>query len=211
MRPALAAVLAALAAATPAHAQLTGRLSLGAGGSATALQRRSAGTDAVFRGITAFGGGRIGTPRFALEGTYRQGSLTPDSGGGSGLDIVEARLLATARPLPWLQVAAGPHARAWIIPGSTTRWIFIEGRLRAEGFMLTEMLRTHVEVWTALSARSNDGSSGSARGGEAGLTVRFPRSPVWARIAYAIDRAAVSGGGRVETLEDIAISVGIGR
>jgi hypothetical protein len=210
VRRALLALLALAGAAAPARAQLGGRLSLGAGGSATRLQRRT-GVGETFSGITAFGAGRIGGPRFALEGAYRQGSLTPDSGAAGGLDVVEARLLATARPLPWLQVAAGPHARAWIVPGSTARWIFIEGRLRAEGFVLTEMLRTHVEVWTALSAKSNDGSSGSARGGEAGLTVRFPRSPVWARLAYAIDRAAVSGGSRVETLEDIAISVGIGR
>jgi hypothetical protein len=204
-------LVAALAMPPALHAQLANVVSLGAGGSAARLQVDASGTTTLLSGITAFGSGRLGGRRFGLEGAYRQGSLTPDAGTGAAQDIVELRVLATARPLAWLQAGVGPHLRAYVVPGSTSRWVFIEGRVRAEGFVLSEVLRTHVELWAALSAKSNSGGSGSARGGEAGLTVRMPRSPVWARISYAIDRAAQSASGRVETLEDISLSIGFGR
>jgi len=82
--------------------------------------------------------------------------------------------------------------------------------VRAEGSVIGEMVRTHVELWIGLASHTNvTGASASARGGEVGLTLALPRSPVWGRLTYAIDRAAI--GTRVETLEDVALSVGFGR
>jgi hypothetical protein len=198
--------------AAPVRAQLANRLSLGGGGASARLRAATPGAAGTLSGITAFGTGRISLRRFALQGEYRQGSLTPDSGTGTGQDLVEARLLAAMRPLPWLQIAAGPHLRAYVVPGSTERWVFLEGRVRAEGAVIGEMVVTHLEMWTAFSSKVNvPGGASAARGGEVGLTVRFPRSPIWARLTYAIDRAALTGNARVETLEDVAISVGFGR
>lgn len=206
----LASMLCALAFASPVHAQLANHIVLGGGGSSTRLQTIASGVPATLSGITAFGAGRIGSGLLGLEVTYRQGSLTPDTGAGQKQDVVDGRVLAIVKPLSWLQVAAGPHLRAYIVPGLTERWVLIEARVRAEG-SVAPTVRTHIEIWTALSAKVNTGSGGAARGGEAGITIRLPRSPVWGRLTYAIDRAAVSGGGRIETLEDIALSVGFGR
>jgi hypothetical protein len=152
----------------------------------------------------------VGKGRFWLAGAYRQGTLKPDVGGGASQDLVDGLLLAQFRALPWLTVGAGPHARALVVPGSTEQWTFVEGRVRAEGEVIQGRVRAHVQLWTALSAHSNaPGTSAAGRGGEAGLTLSLPRSPVWVRLVYAIDRA--SAGPRAETLEDVALSVGYGR
>jgi len=209
----LAAALGiALALAAPAQAQLANRVGLGAGGATTRLSESAPTGTTILSGATASFSARIGVGRFAIEGQYRQGSLRADSGSAANEDLVEARVLAVVRPLSWFAIAVGPHARAYVVPGSTEHWTFIEGRARIEGAVIGDLVRTHVEGWTAFSASTNvPGSSGSAHGAEAGLTVRLRTSPVWFRLVYAIDRAQQNGSARTETLEDVALLVGFGR
>jgi len=84
-------------------------------------------------------------------------------------------------------------------------------RARAEGVILVPVIHTHAELWRAVSTQINIGTgSGSATGGEAGLTLHLPQSPFWGRIVYAIDRAELSDGSRAETFERISFSVGYG-
>ena len=207
-----AALLLAAAALLPAgaRAQLAERLSLGGGLGTTRLTTAVSGKSGTLSGVSLFGAGHIGSGRFFLSGFYRQGTLKPDSGGAASQDLVDGLLLAQARVLPWLTIGAGPHARALVVTGSTEQWTFVEGHVRAEADVIPSLVSAHVELWDALTAHSNvPGSSASGRGGEAGLTLRLPRSPVWARLVYSVDRAAAAP--RTETLEDVAISVGYGK
>ena len=205
------ALLAAGAALLPvlAQAQLAGRISLGGGLGTTRLTTAVSGNTGTLSGVTLFGAGRVGSGRFFLSGAYRQGTLKADTGNAASQDLVDGLLLAQARVLPWLTVGAGPHARALVVTGSTEQWTFVEGHIRAEGEVIPSLVSAHVELWDAITAHTNvPGASASGRGGEAGLTLRFPHSPVWARLVYAVDRAAATP--RTETLEDVAISVGYG-
>jgi hypothetical protein len=204
-------VVALFLAAAPLQAQLTRNADFGLGVSSTRLTAVSDAGTARFSGIVLGGGGGIGRGLVSVEGGYRQGSLTPDSGAVVAQDLVEARLLVALRPLPWLSVLAGPHARAFVAPGGTERWMFFEAGLRVEGPVVIPSVSTHVELWAALGGSVNVGSgSPSARGGEAGVTLHLPRSPVWGRLTYAMDRATQSGGTNIRTVEDLRLSIGVG-
>ncbi|HEY2804919.1 MAG TPA: hypothetical protein VGI92_03585 [Gemmatimonadales bacterium] len=191
-------------------AQLADKLTLGGGLATTKLTTTAGGNTATMSGVTLFGDGQIGKGRFWLAGAYRQGSVKPDVGAGASQDLVEGLLLAQVRALSWLTVGVGPHARALAVPGSTEQWVFIEGRVRGEQEIITGRLSAHVQIHTAFTAHTNiPGGGASGHGGEAGLTLRWARSPIWARLVYVVDRA--SSTGNRETVEDVALSVGFGR
>lgn len=205
-------LLALILVATPLQAQISRQLRFALSGNSTRLTSVTASGTAILSGVTIGGSGRIGSGRVSVEGAYRQGSLAADSGTALAQDLVEARLMLAVRPVSWLTVLAGPHARAFITPGITERWMFIETRVRAEGEVVSPTVSSHVELWLALGGSVNSGGgSPSARGGEAGVTLRLPRSPVWGRLAYAIDRATQPGTANVRTVEDVRLSIGIGR
>ena len=217
MRPAIAngqsaIVVALVFLAAPLQAQLTGKLSFSLGGSSTRLTSVSGAGTAVLSGITIGGTGHFGVGRLSVEGDYRQGSLTPDSGGTATQDLVEGRLMLAVRPLAWLSVLAGPHAQAFIAPGGTERWLLFEARARAEGTVVSPAVSSHVELWAAFGGSVNAGTGApSARGGEAGLTLHLPRSALWTRLAYGMHRATQSGTANARTVEDLRVSIGIGR
>ncbi len=210
MRRAAILVTTLAALATPARAQVWDRLTLGGGLGTTRLTTSVSGTTGTQSGVSLFGAGHIGSGRFFLSGFYRQGTLKADTGSSPSEDLVDGLLLAQARVLPWLTIGAGPHARAIVVSGSTEQWTFVEGHVRAESDVIPSLVSAHLELWDALTAHSNGAGSGtSGRGGEAGLTLRLPRSLIFGRLLYSVDRAAA--GARTETLEDVTISVGYGR
>jgi len=205
------ALIALALVAAPAQGQLSRNAAAGLGVSSTRLTAVTSLGTARFSGLTLGGTARIGRGLVALEGAYRQGNLTADSGAAVDQDFAEGRLMLVVRPISWLTVLGGPHAVAFIGPGGTERWMFYEVRGRAESIVVNPAVSTHVELWAGLGGSVNVGTgSPSARGGEAGLTVRFPRSPLWGRLVYGMSRASQSGAANVRTVEDLRVSIGVG-
>jgi hypothetical protein len=156
-----------------------------------------------------FGGhGTLSLGRLLLDVAYLQGKVNPDRGNASSRDFVEGRALLGFRPLPWLALKAGPHARTYgFTSGSgTQRWLFWELRARAEGMFIGSTVRGYAELWRAVSADVPE-SFDYAQGGEAGMIVRLARLPLEARIAYRIEHAALGGGSRLETVEGVVAGV----
>ena len=212
MRRALLAALCAAALAAPAQAQLARRVTgeLGAG-SVRNVITDGAGNSGTLTGAAAFGNASLHLGVVTLGGTYLQGRITPDTGSGTARDVVEAGATLAVHPIAWLAVGAGVLARGYIMPAGTERWVLGVLRVRAEGAILTPVLRTHAEVWRAVSTDINIGpGGGNATGGEAGVTLRLPQTNFWGRLGYAIDRAELSDGSRTETFERITFSVGYG-
>jgi len=212
VRRALPAVLLAAGLAAPARAQLARTVSADLGaGSVRTVVTDSAGGSGRLSGAAALGSVSVRWGRVAIGGYYLQGQVSPDTGSGDPRDVVEAGGGLTVQPLAWLAVGGGVQARAYIMPAGTQRWVLGVVRARAEGMLLVPVLRTHAELWRALSTDVNVGpGGGSAMGGEAGLTVRLAQAPFWGRLVYSIDRAEVSGGSRAETFERLSFSVGYG-
>lgn len=212
MRRALAAAALLAVMAAPARAQLARRLAADIGaGSIRSVVTLGSGASGTMSGAAAFGNAAVHVGPILVAGTYLQGQVTPDTGAGTSRDVVEAGLTVAGRPVPWLTVGGGVLARAFILPSGTERWVLVPLRVRAEGAIVAPIVRTHAEVWRALSASVNIGSeSGSAMGGEAGLTLRLPQSSFWGRLVYAVDRLELGDGSRAETFERLAISVGYG-
>jgi hypothetical protein len=67
-------------------------------------------------------------------------------------------------------------------------------------------------LWHALGLDVNvSPGSGSANGGEAGVTLDLRARPVWFGLAYGIDQAQVTGGNRRETVKTLTLTVGLNR
>ena len=169
-----------------------------------------AGTE-QFTGATFRGAGAVTLGRFQLTVSYLQGSLHPD-GGGPSRDLVEGTVLVGARALTWLTFEAGPHARAYTLPGSggTQRWIFWEVRARAASAFVGSAVQGYAELWRAVAADANVPEPfDHAQGGEAGMIVRLARAPFEGRVGYRIDHAVLGGGTRLETVDGVVIGVGV--
>ena len=212
MRTGLIAMFLGGALAAPASAQLarTVTADLGAA-SVRSLVSGTAGPAEALTGMAVGGGASLRLGPMVLGGTYLQGRLLPDTGAAAARDLIEAGLTLAVRPVSWLSVGGGALVRGYVQSSGTERWVLGVLRARAEGAILTPVIRTHVELWHAVSADVNVGAeTGGAQGGEAGLTLRLPQAPIWGRLTYAIDRASLGDGSRAETLERIAIAVGFG-
>jgi hypothetical protein len=160
----------------------------------------------------AFGGeGRVLWRRLTVAVGYGQGSLDPDTAGPAARDYVEGYALLGGRVLSWLELRAGPHARAYVTPAGTQRWLFWELRARFDAPVVTDWIRGHAELWGVVSGSVNVAESfGSARGGTAGVTARLGGTPLWARLQYGIDEARLANGTRRETVEALTLALGVG-
>ncbi len=210
MRAALLALLV-IGTAPPVAAQLPSALGAGLGGASIRLRAGDSTAARSFAGMAVGGRLRIGSRAAALEASYLQGTLDPDTGTAPPRELVDGSLLVALSPLRWLTLKGGPHLRAWVFGGGTQRWVWWEAHARADGSLVDERLRAHVEMWTALSGEVNvPAGAGAAMGGEAGLTVRLARVPVWARLTYAIDRARFAGSDASEMMETLRVSLMLG-
>jgi hypothetical protein len=163
-------------------------------------------TGPVFGGQAALEFGRVG-----LDARYVQGSLTP-AGGGAGFDLIEGRVRLAVRPLDWLALSTGPHARSYGLVSGTQRWVFWEVGARAASAFIGQAARGYVEVWRAVSTSVNVPEPfDHAQGGEAGMLVHLAGNPFELRLAYRIDHAVLGGGTRRETVEGVVVAVGLAR
>lgn len=161
-----------------------------------------------FSGVALGFEGTLPVWRFELDVRYSNGNLSSNIP-ELDLDIVEAEVLVGLRPLPWVVLKAGPHARAFKTVRSTERWLFWEIRARVEAGLLTPRLESYLELWGALVGNVNFGQSfGSGRGVEAGLIYQHQSLPLMGRIGYRIDRGSVSGGSIFDSIQQVLIGVG---
>ena len=159
----------------------------------------------------AFGAeGTVSLGRVQLGLSYLQGRLDPDTGSAPARDLVEGSVLLGVRPVEWLTLSAGPHARAYATNGQTQRWVYWELRLRAAKPFIGTAVRGYAELWRAVAADANVPEPfDHAQGGEAGMIVRLARAPFECRVAYRIDHAVLGGGSRLETADGVVIGVGL--
>jgi len=207
-RTASLVLLGLTAVGRPAWAQ-SAALHLGAG-QVRAEQVFSVG-DTVARSGTAWGvDGAFGFGPATLAVRYLEGSLASDDA-STETDLVEGEVILWIAPVRWAALGAGPHARAYVQAGGTERWTMWEVRARGNA-QLTGTLTAYGELWTVLgSGLPVTGSLDRGLGLEGGLRIVFGRLPFSAQLRYRVNQLAVADGGRLETLEQLGIAVGIGR
>ena len=163
-----------------------------------------------FAGSAFLGEGTLALRRLQLSVSYLQGTLDPDGAIGPSRDLVEGTVLLGVRPLDWLTLETGPHARAYTLTGGTQRWLFWELRARAATAFVGSAVRGYAELWRVLAADVNVPESfDHAQGGEAGMILRLSRAPLEGRLGYRIDHAVLGGGTRKETVDGVLIGVGL--
>lgn len=212
-RRALVAAVVALGLSWQALDAQTGSwFTLGAGATGIRLQSRLAtGASSELTGVAFGGEGGLALGPVALEVGYWQGRLDPDAAGTPSQDVIDGRALLSLRAVGWLAVKGGAEARSYVTTAGTERWVFWQLRVRAERVIVEPSVLGYVEVWRALSTEVNAPQPVErGQGGEVGLTVRRVLGPLWVRLAYGIDDARLSGSARRETVEAVALSVGLG-
>ena len=145
-----------------------------------------------------------------LEVQYLQGTLHPDSGPAGNRDLTEGRVFLGLAPVRWFAMSVGPHVRSYGTAAGTERWVRWEARARAQAPIALPGLTGYIEGWRVISVSANvPGAFDRGQGGEAGIAARLPRGPGWwARLAYGVDRVALTG--RRETLETVVLAIGVG-
>ena len=198
------------AGAHPAAAQAA-RFYLGGGVGLLRLQG-TAVSPGLLQGAIKAAMGRASLWRFELDLGYSEGSLTDGQGTLAPREFVEGNLLLGIRPVRWLALKAGPHSRGFVQNGVTERWLFWEGRIRADGFVAGPAVRGYIEVGSAFSGttRNAAGAFGNSRGGEAGVIVRLPRIPVWVQLGYGVERSRLAVPTPLDAVERFIFGVGVG-
>jgi len=200
-----------LLAARPAAAQLPRYVGVDVGVSSASFQSTAPGGGEKLSGFAGVGHWRIVLRPVSIDVAYTQGRLSADTGSAVPRALVDGSVFATYRPVPWLALKAGPHVRAFAATGGTERWMLWEGRAHADAPLLDGEWQAYGELWVALASSVNvTPGSGGARGAEAGLTLKLPQSPVWARLAYAVDQMRLRNDARTESLQSVALTFGFG-
>ncbi len=204
-------VLLLVAAARPLPAQLLRTLGVDAQVSRVRYGAAAPGGGELLSGLLFGGRARLALGPVSLEASYAQGRLSADTGGAPARDLVEGRLAVVGRPAPWLVLEAGPHLRAYTAPGGTERWVMWEVRAFGEAPIIGDVLRARAGGWAALASSVNaDPGASGGRGAQVALAVRPSRSPLVFRLAYTVEQAAMRDGVRTETLETVALGIGLG-
>ncbi|HLQ58132.1 MAG TPA: hypothetical protein VK113_01340 [Gemmatimonadales bacterium] len=162
---------------------------------------------------TALGfGGTVRFRRLELQVRYAEGTLQPSDRQSVGRDLVEGAVALRFAATPWLSMQLGPHARHYDSPLGPERWVTWELGGRAEVAIAGTQVRGHAMLWRGMGLEVNvPPGSGSARGGEVGLTIDPGARPFWFALAYGIDQAQVRDAARRETVETLTFSAGLRR
>jgi hypothetical protein len=141
--------------------------------------------------------------RFELGVRYMEGSLQTR-------DLVEGAAVLRFATTPWLTVHAGPQIRRYDLAGGAERWVTWQFGARTEAPIVGTSVRGHALLWQGLGLSVNvPPGSGTARGGEVGVTIAPSPRPFWFGLAYGIDQASVTGSSRRETVETFTVSAGL--
>jgi len=168
-----------------------------------------AGTAAGFAGSVRF-------RRLELDVRYAEGTLQPADGNSESRDLVEGAVALRFVGTPWLSVEMGPHARHYATQSGAERWLTWRLGGRVETAIVGTSVRGYAMLWRGLGLEVNvPPGSGSAHGGEVGVTVDLGpgggRGPLWVALVYGIDQAQVQGAARRETVETLTLTAGLRR
>jgi len=185
----------------PAHTE--------AGATATSVPITVAGliTNVRTGGIAATAAGfesSVQLRRVALAVRYAEG----------GRDLVEGSVALRYTPTSWFSLQAGPHARHYITLSGPERVVTWRLGGRGDFALVGSSVRGHAMLWRALALAVNlppGSGSGSASGGEAGLTLDLGPRPVWFALAYGIDQAQVKGASWRANVNTLTLTAGIRR
>jgi len=210
-RVAIATVVAVLGAgaAVPGRAPAQAPPGAGVSAGASAVWEESTVGTAVIRrtGVLLDGRARASVWRLDLDLGYRQGSLSAASVANQRT-LVEGDAMLGVRLTRWIKLEGGPRVRAYVTPTATERWLMWEGRARLAAHVRGPSVQSYVVLARAFSANLRPALPfGQAQSGEAGISVRLGRSPLWSQVGYWISQASVSGGQRVETLQGLSVKV----
>jgi hypothetical protein len=205
----LGSVALALAVAAP----VLGAQSFGARATVAFVRETvgQSGSTQLRSGATWGGEGAFALGPAVLTVRYLQGSI--DSAAGTApVDFVEGQALLMIRPVRFLAAGFGPHARSFVEPGGTQRWLMWE--IHGQGFapLVASFLEAYVEGWAVVGSSIDLVESlDHGLGMEGGLRVALGRLPVSVRVRYRTERLALGSGLRQETHEQIALAIGVGR
>jgi len=154
-----------------------------------------AGTAAGFESSVQF-------RRWALAVRYAEG----------GRDLVEGSVALRFMPTSWFSLQAGPHARRYTPLSGAERWVTWRLGGRGDLALVGSSVRGHAMLWRALAVAVNvPPGSGSARGGEVGVTLDLGPRPVWFALAYGIDQAEVKGASSRSNVNTLTVTAGLRR
>ena len=141
--------------------------------------------------------------RFELGVRYLEGSL-------QSRDLVEGAAALRFVTTPWLTLQAGPQIRHYAMPFGAERWVTWQLGARTEVPISGTNVRWHAMLWRALSLSVNvPPGSGSATGGELGVTFDAAPRPWRFGLAYGVDQASVRNSSRRETVRMISLSAAL--
>ena len=166
------------------------------------ISASAAGQVLKVRDITALGFfGDVRFRRLELDVRYAEGQRE---------DLVEGAVTLGFWATPWLSVQMGPHARRFDTPFGAERWVTWRLGGRADVPIAGTSVRGQAVLWRALALDVNvPPGSGSAHGGEVGVTIDLGPQPLWFALAYGIDQAQVRDAARRETVQTLRLSVGL--
>jgi hypothetical protein len=142
--------------------------------------------------------------RFELGVHYLEGSLETR-------DLVEGAAALQFVTTPWLTLHAGPLIRRYDMPAGAERWTLWQLGARAEA-PIAGTVRGHALLWQGLGLSVNvPPGSGTAQGGEFGVTYDMPSRPFWFALAYSIDHASLESSSRRETVAMLTVTAGVRR
>jgi hypothetical protein len=194
-----------LIGASPLDAQSWAHLTVGATISGIQRAAREVGT---VRHSDGFLGGVDITARagiVSLSGSYREGSLSDDAGGGK-FSYVEGSAALMVRIAPWLEVGSGVRVHR-VDEVDPERWMAWGAGGRVELPILGPMVRGHATYFQGLGGEVNFPESDvSARGGEVGVTFTPIGRPFLIDLSTRVEENSSSG--RTRTLQQLALSVG---
>lgn len=151
--------------------------------------------------------------RAELRGRYLQGGMELD-GGGQSTDLVEGELMLGVWPVEKLALRFGRRARSYVTPSGTVRWLYWEARARFETDLNSDgSLWSYVEGWYALSGSVSSAADafGNGVGLEGGVALLIPSTPLRVRLSYRMDQGTLNEDIRTESVEELLLTVGIGR
>ncbi len=170
-----------------------------------------AGDTQLRSGSTWGGEGAFGLGPATLTVRYLQGSIDA-AAGTAPADFVEGQALLMVRPLRWVAVGFGPHARSFVEPGGTQRWLMWEVHGQGVAPLVGSFLEAYLEGWAVVGSSIDLVESlDHGLGMEGGLRVALGRLPVSVRVRYRTERLALGSGLRQETHEQVALAIGVGR
>jgi hypothetical protein len=150
------------------------------------LRADSAAASAAWRGPIASGSARIALGAISLGVGLVEGRLSDPDGRTQRRDLVAGWARIAARPLPWLELSAGPEARALVSDSGSRRissWRIAAG---VQGPVTTGPISSYLDVWRSLAVGGDVAGSGRWQGGEAGIAIRVD-APLRLRIGYRVD------------------------